>query len=443
MNIIESVGLGEAVPPDMPAAGITRGSTRRALTPLPRMWVVASASFAVALGLSIYFASTWQDDFRVYLMGAQDFFTPRLYIHSLRGEFFTYPPFAALAFVPLERTLRSGAAQVAFTVVNLAALVVLVDVSMRAVRRHLAASKRWCWALGLAGPFLFLDPVLLTVRHGQVNLILAAAVLWDITRVRPKGSRALPLGVATGIAAAIKLTPLIFVPYLLFTRRWRGAGVCVGTFVICEAIAFALSPSSSWMYWTRSVFDVTRVGGYLGPAGLLAPIDQSLTSVLDRFHHAPIPSDVLWALSMLVGAAGLAIAVLAHRRWSSTLGVLLCATTALVVSPVTWTHHMVWVVPVIIWLAAAPERPRFGRAAAALTALLFWCAPVWWIPSGARALHEGVWQLIAGSSFFTWAVLLLAGAASTMLWRRLGYRIIPRPLESQDRQVLAVVDSTN
>jgi hypothetical protein len=58
-------------------------------------------------------------------------------------------------------------------------------------------------------------------------------------------------------------------------------------------------------------------------------------------------------------------------------------------------------------------------------------------------LHEGVWQLIAGSSFFTWAVLLLAGVASTMLWRGLGYRIIPRPLEPQDRQVLAVVDSTN
>lgn len=124
---------------------------------------------------------------------------------------------------------------------------------------------------------------------------------------------------ATGIAAAIKLTPLLFVP-TCSSRRTRGAGACVATFGICEAIAIVLSPGSSWMYWTRSVFDVTRVGGYLGSNGLLAPTDQSLASVLDRFHHTPVPSVELWVLNVLVGAAGPAIAVLAHRRWSPTLG---------------------------------------------------------------------------------------------------------------------------
>jgi hypothetical protein len=82
-----------------------------------------------------------------------------------------------------------------------------------------------------------------------------------------------------------------------------------------------------------------------------------------------------------------------------------------VVSPVTWTHHTVWVVPVIIWLAASPERPGLGRPAAVLTALLFWCAPVWWIPSGVPELHENLWQLLADSSFFGWTIFILAGAA--------------------------------
>lgn len=85
---------------------------------------------------------------------------------------------------------------------------------------------------------------------------------------------------------------------------------------------------------------------------------------------------------------------------------------------------MVWVVPVIIWLAAAPERPGPGRPAAVLTALLFWCAPVWWIPSGVPELHENLWQLLAGSSFFGWTIFILAGAAGILLWPRVTYRRI-------------------
>jgi alpha-1,2-mannosyltransferase len=389
--------------------------------------VAAWASFAVAAGVCVYFALRYQTDFRVYLMGAQDYFSPALYTHSVRGELFTYPPFAALAFLPLGM-LGGEAAQIVFAVINVAALVALIGISIKAVRPHLAASRRWCWALGLTAPFFFLDPVVLTVRDGEVNLMLAAAVCWDMTTDRPKGSRGLPLGVATGLAAAVKLTPLLFIPYLLFTGRRRGAGACLATFVFCEAVASALSPSASWAYWTRSIFHVTRLGGSLGSAGLLAPADQSLTAVLTRFHHAPVPSLVLWGASVLVGAAGLTIAVLACRRWSPTLGVLLCAATGLAVSPVTWTQHMVWVVPVIIWLAAAPERPGFGRPAAVVTALLFWCAPVWWIPGGVPQLqehlelHEDFWQFLAGSSFFAWTIAVLAGAACVLWRRRVSYR---------------------
>ena len=381
-----------------------------------RPWTAAAwASFAVAAGVSVHFAGAYQDDFRVYLMGAHDFFSPWLYARSAGGDFFTYPPFAALAFVPLE-LLGRPAAQAVFAAVNLAALVALIDVSIKAIRPDLAAPARRCWALGLTGPMLFLNPVILTMRHGQVNLILAAAVVWDLTASRPDRARGLPPGVATGLAAAVKLTPLIFIPYLMLTGRRRAASVCLATFACCEAAAFALSPVSSWRYWTGSVFDVTRVGGDLGSDRLLAPSDQSLTGVLARFAHAPVAPAVLWAAGALIGAAGLTIAVLTCRRWSPTLGVLLCAVTGLLVSPVTWAHHMVWVVPVIIWLAAAPERPRLGRPAAALTAVLFWCAPIWWVPGGVAALrqhlelHENLGQLLAGSSFFAWMVVILAAA---------------------------------
>ena len=120
-----------------------------------------------------------------------------------------------------------------------------------------------------------------------------------------------------------------------------------------------------------------------------------------------------------VAAGGLWLAALAHRRSSPLLGVLICAATCLAVSPISWVHHMVWVVPAILWLALAPDRPRWGRALAAGTAVLFWSAPVWWVPyKNTSDLHLGVVQLIAGNSFFFAMAIFVLGAAVLVLRRR-------------------------
>jgi alpha-1,2-mannosyltransferase len=207
----------------------------------------------------------------------------------------------------------------------------------------------------------------------------------------------------------------------VLTRRPRAAWNCAAAFALCEGIAFALTPSSSAAYWTSYVFDYSRVGGYLRLAGLLATTNQSLMGALARFNHATVPTGALWVMAVLIGAAGLLLAALVHRRCSAFLGIVVCATTGLIISPVTWTHHMVWTLPAMIWLAAAPERPRWGPAMAAVTAVLFWAAPIWWVPSGIngdlRALHENSWQLVAGNSFFLWMVLFLAAIAASALWR--------------------------
>ena len=94
------------------------------------------------------------------------------------------------------------------------------------------------------------------------------------------------------------------------------------------------------------------------------------------------------------------------------LGVLVCATTCLIVSPVTWAHHMVWVVPAILWLAMAEDRPRYGRAMATCAAVLFWSAPIWWVPHARLLeLHLTAWQLVAGNSFFLATLLFIFGVA--------------------------------
>jgi alpha-1,2-mannosyltransferase len=381
----------------------------------PKAWA-AALSAMVATAVSVWLACSYQDDFHVYMAGAHGLFSAALYSQSTRGDLFTYPPFAALVFVPLAWPPSTTAAQVVWALLNEAALLALLTIVIRAVRPDLPRRWRRLWALGLTAPALLLDPVLLAVRHGQVDILITVLVLWDLAGTRRLAAMTVPQGVATGLAAAIKLTPLIFVPYLLLTGRGKAACRCLGTFAVAEAVAFAISPGPSMTYWTRDLFDYKRVGGSLGLQGLFAPTNQSLLATLDRINHGTASPGLQWTLAGVLGVLGVALATYVHFCRSPFLGVALCATAGLLISPVTWTHHMIWVLPVAVWLGAAPDRPDWGRWAAAFTTLLFWVSPIWWVAdAGSGPLHENGWQLIAGNSFFLWMVLLLGACAAAVL----------------------------
>jgi alpha-1,2-mannosyltransferase len=371
--------------------------------------------------MAVRSALTLQLDIATYLLGARHLVDGRLYEVSLPVAPhlpFTYPPFAALAFGPLA-LLPARAAQVVWSLVGVAALVVLVLASLRAAcpaldRRHLVQ-----WSLVLTAPAYLLEPVRLTFFFGQVNVVLAAMVLVDLT-ARPRiGGRTLPRGVLVGLAAAVKLVPLVFVPYLFVTRQTRAAWTALATFAACTVVATLVDPSVSWSYWTRYATDARRVGApwYLS--------DQSLRAFADRLDHRAVSTAVVTGLEVLVVIAGIALAAWAFRASSNLLGVLVCATTGLLASPISWAHHLVWVVPVLVWLVWAPDRPAGGRVWAAVVAALFWWGPIWSVPSGGnRELHESAPQLVVGDAFFIAMVVFLAGVALLLLVRR---RVATRP----------------
>ena len=399
-----------------------RRGRNRSSRPAPRQrrltgWGPALVSFALAVAYGLYIAlRTYEVDLGVYLrLGGKYVFTSHLYSFVLPNTSlpFTYPPFAALLFAPWQRTFSSvGLVQAVWTMGNVVALIGVLVLSVRLVKPSLDRMATWRLALALSLPALLLNPVLITIGFGQVNLFVTFLVMWDLLSERRIGKRRLPLGVATGLAAAVKLTPLLFVPYLLITRRWRGAVTCLLTFGACELVTFAVSPASSRAYWTKAVFKPGR-------AGDLSIVDnQNLWGVLDRFTHGVLPDALMLPLLVATAAGGLWLAAQAHRRSSPFLGVLVCAVTCLIVSPISWVHHMVWVVPAILWLALAPDRPRWGRPFAAATAVLFWSAPVWWVPyKNTSDLHLNILQLLAGNSFFFAMLLFLAGAAVIVIRR--------------------------
>jgi alpha-1,2-mannosyltransferase len=375
-------------------------------------------SITAALGYGLYIAlRTYEVDLGVYLrLGGKYIFTPQLYSFVLPNTSlpFTYPPFAALLFTPWQRTFSTvGSVQTVWTLCNVVALVGVLVLSVRLVKPSLSKVSSWRLALALSLPALLLNPVLITIGFGQVNLFVTLLVMWDLLSERRIGKRQIPLGIATGLAAAVKLTPLLFVPYLLLTRRWRGAITCMMTFVACELVTFLVSPTSSRAYWTKAIFRPGR-------AGDLSIVDnQNLWSVLDRFAHAVLPGAVMLPLLVATAAVGLWLGAEAHRRSSPLLGLLIAAATGLIVSPISWVHHMVWVVPAILWLALAADRPRWGRTVAAVAAVLFWSAPVWWVPyKNTSDLRLNPLQLIAGNSFFFAMALFVVGTAVLVLRRR-------------------------
>jgi alpha-1,2-mannosyltransferase len=101
------------------------------------------------------------------------------------------------------------------------------------------------------------------------------------------------------------------------------------------------------------------------------PANQSLRGLILRLDPS-FGSGRILAIALVVGLAGIALAVLASRRGDEALGFSLCALTGLLVSPVSWTHHWTLAVPALLLLGMrlVRERSRVGLAAVAAIFLL-------------------------------------------------------------------------
>ncbi|WP_225447749.1 glycosyltransferase 87 family protein [Streptacidiphilus sp. P02-A3a] len=303
----------------------------------------------------------------------------------------TYPPFAAMLFtptawvpVPLLRILVTG--------VNLVLLggfgylsAVLVGWPKRTMRPALVFL--------VVGLGVWLEPVFTTLRYGQINLLIGVLVLYDLTRPDSRRSK----GAALGLAAAIKITPGLFAVYLLLSGRIRAAVTAGLSCLATILVGLLVLPHASVEFWTGDLYDTSRVGKeYIVD-------NQSLRGVLDRLLHTTHSGTSTLLLSAAVAVFGLTVSVGLHRAAGSlprgrAWSVLCCAVTALLISPISWTHHWVWCVPLIVLLAAeaAHERARPAggallrgrwRATAVATALGFCSFAMWMVP------HKGLSNL--------------------------------------------------
>jgi alpha-1,2-mannosyltransferase len=314
------------------------------------------ASVAAFFLLDVVVRTPWHHtfDLRVYRGAVQwwldgrplyDFIRP----HTSLG--FTYPPFAVLCLLPLGLGTETTATAL-ITIASSVAILVTTTWLVAPVARR----RGWpVWfAVAVAVPVaVAMEPVRETLGWGQVNLLLALLVLTDgraLQRGRPWA------GVGIGLASAIKLTPALFVVYLAVTRRSRATAVAAGTAVGATLLAFVVDPSASVTYWTRSLWETDRIGPPVKTG------NQSILGLLSRLAAPQPPSRVAWAvLVAAVAGIGLWRAARAARHGDEFTGITITGLTACLVSPISWSHHLYWVVPAaVVLLDRATGTPSAG-----------------------------------------------------------------------------------
>ncbi|MEV1143855.1 glycosyltransferase family 87 protein [Micromonospora sp. NPDC049799] len=296
------------------------------------------------------------------------------YLRPFTQYGFTYPPFAALAMLPMAYLPWTAA--IAVSVSATVAVTALVFHWMIDPISRRAGWTRWyalAVALCLAAAY---EPMRETVNFGQVNMLLLFLVAVDLLRLLPRGSRW--AGVGIGLATAIKLTPGIFIVYLLVTRRWRAAFTAMGAAAGATLLAAALFPDASREFWTEALWNTSRVGE------LAFVSNQSLQGVVARLNPQE-PSTLVW---LVLVVATLALWVWRSRRAAAAgdeaAGLALTGAVMCLVSPVTWVHHLVWLLPALILLVdnatAAPAGGRRRRAllAAAVVAYALLISRIVW-----------------------------------------------------------------
>jgi alpha-1,2-mannosyltransferase len=310
-------------------------------------------------------------------------------VDPVTGLHFTYPPFAALVMVPLAHVPPWLAAGV-WTGASLGALAVSIVLVRRALGRP--ASGRLVALLTLAA--LALEPVWQNLTFGQVNLFLMLAVLVDLVGPVRRWS-----GVLVGVAAGLKLTPLLFVVLLVLVGRRTAAGRALVTFAGTVAVGFLLVPGSAAAYWRDGLVDAGRVG----PPALAH--NQSVYGALTRLLDGPPPTLLWLAVAAPLALAAVLVGAAWWRRGDRVLGTCLGALGMLVASPVSWSHHWVWTVPLAL---ALWDR---SRAVAVAWTAVFVARPVLW-PPYARG-REYTWDAVdhvVGNAYLLAALGVVAWA---------------------------------
>ncbi|WP_280444239.1 mannosyltransferase [Nocardia brasiliensis] len=372
----------------------------------------------LALGLSVLARLCWMlftengsnvVDLHVYVDGSAALLTDRLYDFTYAEKTpdfplpFTYPPFAALVFFPLHY-LPFGVVSVGWLLATVAALYGVVRIAIELI---LGAERAREWQTGVIGwtaVGVWMEPVRTTIDYGQVNVFLVLGAMLAV-----RSSRWWISGGLVGIVAGIKLTPAISGLYFVARRRWASVVCSALVFGATVGLSFLIAPHEARRYFGTLLGDADRIG----PVGSVW--NQSLRGAMSRILGYDVQSGPWWLAGVLV------VAVLAFLAWRALapddrMGTLvLVQFFGLLVSPISWSHHWVWLVPTVLWLLYGPLREVRGAKLIAgywlVTTLIgvpwvlsFFQDSIWTIPRPAVLAWLGTVNVFGAFVLFGWVI---------------------------------------
>jgi alpha-1,2-mannosyltransferase len=362
-------------------------STPRRVVYRPASWLLPVGCAALVVSAAVLF---WANrhfrifngmDALVYRRGTEDLWHGRS-LYELKHGFlpFTYPPVAAVFFTPM-RLLSPYLAAKALSAASLCCLflIVWIGLGMLGVAK---GRGRVGLAACVTAAAMWLEPTMNNFQFGQINMVLLLLVIGDTATSDRRWYKGLGVGLATGV----KLVPGLFIVYFLATRRWRAAAVATGAFAVSIAVGFVAAPHDSIEYWSSIGASADRVGE---ATQLWYVANQSVHGLLLRTVGATHGADRLWLVSaVVVAASAVWLAARAHARTHELLATVLVCLGGALVSPVSWTHHWVFAILLVLVLADAVRRwsTALRRPARAWCACLAVLVPfvflAWPTPSG-------------------------------------------------------------
>ncbi|MCV7303331.1 DUF2029 domain-containing protein [Mycobacterium barrassiae] len=404
------------------------GGPERARTLVWRLFQLLTAAALGWAGWRLLGHVPYRIDIDVYRMGGQAWLDGRpLYadgvMFATRGGLdlpFTYPPLAAVAFAPFA-LFSLDVASIAITSSTLILLIVATTIVLTRLdvwpdpaggRSPVTGEPAWLRRVWLAAAIvapavIYLEPIRSNFDFGQINVVLMTLVIADcVPRKTPW-----PRGMLLGLAIALKLTPAVFLLYFLLRRDTRALIVAVASALVATLAGFAFAWRDSIEYWTETVRNTDRIGT------ATLNTNQNIAGALARLGLGEGIRFVLWTVACF---AVLALTVWAARRVlkaEQPVVALICvAMFGLVVSPVSWSHHWVWVLPAVLVISIVAYRTRHvGLAVVSLVgiALMIW-TPIQLMPEH-QETSASLWRQLAGGSYVWWAIAVIAVAGTVTL----------------------------
>lgn len=401
-------------------------------------WLLLQLLALAALGYAgwrVLGSTVYRIDIDVYRMGGQAWLDGHpLYSHDVKFRTpiglnlpFTYPPLAAVIFAPFA-WLGMPAASVVITLITLVLLLVSTMIVLtrlgvwaesRVVPRPAWLRRWWLTALIVAWATLYWEPIAANFAFGQINVVLMTLVIAEcVPRHTPW-----PRGILLGLGIALKLTPAVFLLYFVLRRDRRAVLTSLASVVAAVAAGFALAWQDSWEYWTHTVRNTDRIGSASlntnqNIAGTLARLGLD-----DHQRFLPWVAACFLVLALTVWAARRAL-----RADEPVLAVICIALFGLAVSPVSWSHHWVWMLEAVLVTAVLAWRRR-SPALAFVT--LVGVAVMEWTPIDLMPKHHEVtaplWRQLVGVSYLWWALATIVAVGVTVAGRTMA---VDSPRES-------------